>query len=293
MRAHVRVFRARSLALAGPWRSCGLACPLPLPQAPRLAAVRGLRRPVRAAFATASDSSSPVLIARADRHRDDGLAGASGRRARRPRRLRVSIATSSSSSGSRSTTCGRPRPCQPGSASRPRASPTSSSSHIHWDHADGADLFPRATVWIQREEFEHYVGPDGAVLDRGDRSRRRHDAASSCNSRRPPEARGRRRSRDSARHPRLHGRQAHVRVAVRRRPDARRHRSILASDNAYLYENLEKQLAIAQTLDAASNLAAQARMLTLAAAPKLVVPGHDPAVFERFPAIKPGVVRID
>src|SRR5438874_3005860 len=22
----------------------------------------------------------------------------------------------------------------------------------HWDHVDGADLFPKATVWIQREE---------------------------------------------------------------------------------------------------------------------------------------------
>ena len=32
---------------------------------------------------------------------------------------------------------------------------------------------------------------------------------------------------------------------------------VLASDNAYLYKNLEKRLAIAQTLDAASNLAAQ------------------------------------
>jgi hypothetical protein len=34
-------------------------------------------------------------------------------------------------------------------------------------------------------------------------------------------------------------------------------------------------------------------MLKLAAAPRLVIPGHDPAVFERFPVVKPGVVRID
>src|SRR5262249_4620536 len=26
-------------------------------------------------------------------------------------------------------------------------------SHIHWDHADGMDLFPRATVWIQKDEY--------------------------------------------------------------------------------------------------------------------------------------------
>ncbi len=48
---------------------------------------------------------------------------------------------------------------------------------------------------------------------------------------------------------------------------------VLASDNAYLYENLVERIPIAQTLDAASNLAAQARMLRLAASPNLVVPG--------------------
>ena len=29
-------------------------------------------------------------------------------------------------------------------------------SHAHWDHCDGADLFPKARVWIQKEEFEYY-----------------------------------------------------------------------------------------------------------------------------------------
>ena len=68
---------------------------------------------------------------------------------------------------------------------------------------------------------------------------------------------------------------------------------ILASDNAYLFENLERGVAIAATIDRAANVAAQARMLKLAENPKLVVPGHDPAVFDRFPLVKPGVVRID
>jgi hypothetical protein len=67
---------------------------------------------------------------------------------------------------------------------------------------------------------------------------------------------------------------------------------ILASDNAYLYENLEKHLAIAQTVDAASNLAAQKRVAILAGGLKLIVPGHDPVVFERFAATAPGVVKI-
>ena len=69
---------------------------------------------------------------------------------------------------------------------------------------------------------------------------------------------------------------------------------IIASDNAYLYENLEKKVAINQTLDAASNLAAQARMLQLAGSLQRIVPGHDGQVFTRFPVTGNGrVARID
>src|SRR5579859_4089307 len=31
-------------------------------------------------------------------------------------------------------------------------------SHSHWDHVDGADLFPKATIWIQRDEYTYYTG---------------------------------------------------------------------------------------------------------------------------------------
>jgi hypothetical protein len=68
---------------------------------------------------------------------------------------------------------------------------------------------------------------------------------------------------------------------------------VLASDNMYLYENLDKHLPIAQTFDAASNLRAQDRMKTIASKPELIVPGHDPAVMARFPKVADGVVRID
>jgi glyoxylase-like metal-dependent hydrolase (beta-lactamase superfamily II) len=68
---------------------------------------------------------------------------------------------------------------------------------------------------------------------------------------------------------------------------------ILASDNAYLYENLATRTPIAQTLDSASNRRAQERMLRLAGSPRLVVPGHDPEVFVRFPKPGRGVARIE
>jgi len=67
---------------------------------------------------------------------------------------------------------------------------------------------------------------------------------------------------------------------------------VLASDNAYLYRNIEGGLAIAQTLDAASNLAAQTRMVELAGDAKRVIPGHDPSVFLRFQLLTPNVAKL-
>ena len=67
---------------------------------------------------------------------------------------------------------------------------------------------------------------------------------------------------------------------------------ILASDNAYLYKNIEGGLAIAQTLDPVSNVAAQKRMVELAGNANRVIPGHDPAVFTRFKLVTPNAARL-
>ena len=69
--------------------------------------------------------------------------------------------------------------------------------------------------------------------------------------------------------------------------------AVIASDNLYLYENLDSRRPIAQTLDSLSNLAAQQRMLRLASVPRLIVPGHDPAVFVRFAKPGNGIAHIE
>ena len=67
---------------------------------------------------------------------------------------------------------------------------------------------------------------------------------------------------------------------------------VIASDNMYLYENLEKHAPIAQTFDADSNIKAQDRMRQIASRPDLIIPGHDPEVFVKFPKPGNGVARI-
>ena len=164
-------------------------------------------------------------------------------------------------------------------------------THIHWDHADGVDLFPRAKVWLQRDEYTYHVDdmgkpkapaidPDVATMLHILKEGGRVSLVDGDNQEILPGIRvytGGKHTYQSQ----------FVGVA------ARSGTIIVASDNAYLYENLERRLPIAQTLNPASNLSAQARMLMLAASLNRIVPGHDPAVFERFPKVKDGVVRID
>ena len=163
-------------------------------------------------------------------------------------------------------------------------------SHSHWDHTDGAELFPRAMIWIQKEEYEYYIGSQGEVLHTGGVDA--DDARMLAEMKKA----GRVRLVDGDAQEILPGITVytggkHTYAAQFAGVRTNAGTVVLASDNAYLYENLEKHLPIAQTLDAASNLKAQERMLALAASPALVIPGHDPAVFDRFPAAA-GVARI-
>jgi glyoxylase-like metal-dependent hydrolase (beta-lactamase superfamily II) len=155
---------------------------------------------------------------------------------------------------------------------------------------DGVDLFPRARIWVQRAEYEYYVGADGKPLHPGIDA---EDAALLASLR----GAGRVELVDGDGREILPGITVYTGgrhtwasqfVGVRTPVGT----TVIASDNAYLYENLERRRPIAQTFDSVSNLAAQARMLSLASAPRLVVPGHDPAVFERFPTPGGGVARI-
>jgi glyoxylase-like metal-dependent hydrolase (beta-lactamase superfamily II) len=166
-------------------------------------------------------------------------------------------------------------------------------SHMHWDHAGGIDLFPSARVWIQKEEYDYYTsdawqarnthgGIDADdVLEivkrniagkvsfvRGDDDTILSGITFGIGGK--------------------HTWQSQF-VAVQ----TRSHTVVLASDNMYLYENLDTHTAISQTLDAASNLRTQDRMKGLASTPALLIPGHDPAVFERFPRVSDRIVRIE
>jgi len=164
-------------------------------------------------------------------------------------------------------------------------------SHVHWDHLNGADLFPRAQVWIQRAEYEYYISAGGEPLrgaidslDAAMLGRLRAAGRVTLVGGDDQEILPGSRVYPGGRHT-----WASQFVGVRTRAGT----AIIASDNAYLYENIERRRPITQTLDSTSNLAAQARRAVLASSPRLIVPGHDPMVFDRFPTPGKGVARIE
>jgi len=157
-------------------------------------------------------------------------------------------------------------------------------SHAHWDHMGGIDLFPKANVWIQKEEYRYYTGeawqPGGnhGGIDPDDvkqlvqlNTEGRLRLVDGDNVEILPGIRTYTGSRHTY---------ASQYLRVEGNPTL-----VLASDNCYLYRNLATRAASAtfSEADHAANIAAQARMIELAGSADRVVPGHDTLQFQKFP----------
>jgi glyoxylase-like metal-dependent hydrolase (beta-lactamase superfamily II) len=157
-------------------------------------------------------------------------------------------------------------------------------SHAHWDHMGGIDLFPKATVWIQKEEFRYYTGeawqPGGqhGGIDP-------EDAAELVRV----NTEGRLRLVDGDNVEILPGIRAYTGgrhtyasqyLRVEGNPPF-----VLASDNCYLYRNLAEHKAsdTFSKADYPANIKNQERMIQLAGSRDRVIPGHDALQFQRFP----------
>ncbi len=158
-------------------------------------------------------------------------------------------------------------------------------SHAHWDHMGGLDLFPNATIWIQKAEYEYYTGaawqPGGRkggidaddvaeLLRRNTKGQVRWVAGDDVEIIPGIRAFTGARHTFSSQYVRVAGEPPYV----------------LASDNCYLWENLKSHRASAtfDPADERANLAAQERMISLAGSADRIIPGHDPTQFEKFHA---------
>jgi glyoxylase-like metal-dependent hydrolase (beta-lactamase superfamily II) len=165
-------------------------------------------------------------------------------------------------------------------------------THTHSDHVGGLELFPKAQLWMQKNDYAYYVGDawqkgaDHKGLDKrfvlplvsANMDGRLHlingDSVEFI-----PGIRafiGSRHTFESQ----------HVLVATKT------DKVMLASDDSWFYYNVEHIVPIVLTFDSNAYTAALKRMRTLVDNPELIIPGHDSQVLSRFPQVAPGVVKI-
>jgi glyoxylase-like metal-dependent hydrolase (beta-lactamase superfamily II) len=157
-------------------------------------------------------------------------------------------------------------------------------SHAHWDHMGGIDLFPKATVWIQKEEYRYYTGEAWQAGGQ-------HGGID------PEDVKELVRLNTEGRLRLVDGDNVEIFPGIRAYTGARHTYAsqylrveghpafVLASDNCYLYRNLAERKASAtfSEADQPGNIKNQARMIELAGSVDRVIPGHDALQFQKFP----------
>jgi len=165
-------------------------------------------------------------------------------------------------------------------------------SHAHWDHMGGIGLFPKATVWIQKEEFRYYTGEAWQAGGQ-------HGGID------PEDAQELVRLNTEGRLRLVDGDNVEIFPGIRAYTGARHTYAsqylrvdgnppfVLASDNSYLWRNLQERKASAtfSGADQPANIKNQARMMELAGSIDRVIPGHDALQFQKFPT-QGRIVRI-
>ncbi len=165
-------------------------------------------------------------------------------------------------------------------------------SHPHWDHIGGIELFPKATVWMQRDDYQYFVGTawqkDGQNLgfEKGDVQKivnvnlqgRLHLIKGD--------------NREIIPGIQVFVGSKHTYESQYVQVTTGKEKIILASDNIWFYYNFDNLLSASMTFDTTGYINQMIRMKTLASDVKLIIPGHDAQIFTRFSKVMDGVVRI-
>lgn len=166
-------------------------------------------------------------------------------------------------------------------------------THPHWDHIGGINLFPNAMVWMQKEGYNYFVG---TAWQKGE------DPNNDFNS------------KDVFK---IIQKNIDKKLTLVKGDDIEiipgikvfigsKHtfesqwllvntdsdKAIIASDNTWLYYNLNNLLSIPFTFDQKAYIENLKRMKTMVKNTDWVIPGHDPLVFSKFPKVIENVVQI-
>jgi glyoxylase-like metal-dependent hydrolase (beta-lactamase superfamily II) len=178
----------------------------------------------------------------------------------------------------------------------PEAVETIIVSHLHYDHCGNYDLFPRARYHLQDDEMAYATGR--CMCHAAQRMPFEADDVVAM-VRKVFAGRVVFHDGDDEITPgvTVHRIGGHSKGLQSVRVKTRRGYVMLASDATHLYAHMEQGRVFPITYNVADVLEGYATLKKLAASPRHIVPGHDPAVLERYPAARAGlegwVVRLD
>jgi glyoxylase-like metal-dependent hydrolase (beta-lactamase superfamily II) len=157
-------------------------------------------------------------------------------------------------------------------------------THLHYDHVGNFDLFPAATLHLQDLEMRYATGRH--------MSEQRHGGAYDVEDvvgmvRQAYAGRLRFHDGDAEIFPgvSLHLIGGHTMGLQVVRVQTRRGWLVLASDASHFYANMEQERPFPIVWSVADMVDGYARLRQLAESPAHIIPGHDPLVLERYPAV--------
>lgn len=174
---------------------------------------------------------------------------------------------------------------------KPADIPVALVSHLHWDHWAGHALFPSAQFWIQRDEVAFWTGPVARhiVFQRLTNAPALSELVRLNDGNRVHLVE---REREVLPGLRLHWVGGHTAGLQVVSVQTARGTVVLTSDASPFYRNVERRQPVQIITNLPQMLAAFDTIDALAGAGRLIVPGHDPQVSERFTPVEPGIIRI-
>ena len=157
-------------------------------------------------------------------------------------------------------------------------------SHMHYDHAGTVDAFPMARVHVQEDELD-FVTSQKNLRTRG------AFEVDDVNEMLRALYGGRVKLYNGSAQPwpgiSMHLVGGHTPGSQVVRVHTKRGWVVLAADASHFYENMERGIPFRGTYDIDQGIAGFELMRAMADSPPHVIPGHDPAVVQRYPAPSP------
>lgn len=167
-------------------------------------------------------------------------------------------------------------------------------THMHWDHAGGMEYFPKATFHIQAAEMAYCTGPCMCepFLRRPFDVDDVQSAVRALYSDRLRVYEG---AREIAPGVTVHLIGGHSGGIQSIRVPTKRGWVVLAGDATHLWGNIRKRMPFPVVVDVARMLKGFDILNGLADGPDHIIPGHDPLILKRFPAVGTNteIVRVD